>query len=299
MSRPTDHRRADNVSPRNDPDARRAEIQGIPIAWEERGEGTPILLIHGWSADRHYMLADLEPICEDHPGWHRFYLDLPGHGATAAPGWLSTQDQMLSIVLDFIDAVLPDERFAVAGNSYGGNLTLAMVRSIPERLLGAGLLVPWVPEHDGTSDAPPPVTLRADPSVFGDLAPDEGWIPDALVVHERRMLEEIRAYDMPAYRVADWTFLDRLEANQLFTGDARRPGPAFERPSLILTGRQDSTVGYRGAWGLVDEFPRATYAVVDLAGHHLGRIERPAPFAALVGDWLERMADELEARRQR
>jgi len=60
---------------------------------------------------------------------------------------------------------------------------------------------------------------------------------------------------------------------------------------LILAGRQDPTVGYRGAWGLIDEFPRASYAVVDLAGHHLGRIERPALFAALVADWLERMAE--------
>ena len=289
MSRPTDNRRPNNVSPREDPDAKRTEIQGIPIAWEERGEGTPMLLIHGWSADRRYMVADLEPIFEDHPGWRRIYLDLPGHGATPAPEWLSTQDQMLSILLGFIDAVLPDEPFGVAGNSYGGNLTLALIRSIPERLLGAGLLVPWVPEPDGTSDTPPPVTLRKDPSIFGDLAPDEGWIPDALVVHERRMLEELRAHDMPAYRVADWTFLDRLEANQLLTGDAGRPGAPFERPSLILTGRQDSTVGYRGAWGLVEELPRATYAVVDMAGHHLGRIERPPLFAALVGDWLERM----------
>jgi pimeloyl-ACP methyl ester carboxylesterase len=160
MSRPTDHRPANNVSPRDDPDAERAEIQGISIAWEERGEGTPILLIHGWSADRRSMLADLEPIFEGQPGWRRLYLDLPGHGATAAPGWLSTQDQMLSILLDFIDAVLPDQSFAVAGNSYGGNLALAMVRSIPDRLLGAALLVPWVPGPDGASDAPPPVTLR-------------------------------------------------------------------------------------------------------------------------------------------
>ena len=288
MSRPTDHRRADNASPREDPHARRAEIQGIPIAWEERGEGTPILLVHGWSADRRYMLADLEPIFEGLPGWRRIYLDLPGHGATPAPGWLCTQDQMLSILLGFIDAVLP-ERFAVAGNSYGGHFALALVRSIPQRLLGAGLLVPWIPEPDGTSDTPPPVTLRADPSIFGVLAPDKAWIPSALVMHERRMLEELRAHDLPAYRVADWTFLDRLEANQLFTGDAGRPGPAFEGPSLILTGRQDSTVGYRGAWGLVEELPRATYAVLDMAGHHLGRIERPALFRALVGDWLERM----------
>lgn len=291
MSRPTDHRRADNVSPRLDPEADRVDVQGISIAWEERGEGVPILLIHGWSADRRYMIADLEPIFEAHPGWRRLYLDLPGHGATAAPEWLSTQDQMLQIVLGFVDAVLPGDRFAVAGNSYGGNLTLAVVRSIPERVLGAGLLVPWLPGPDGRSDAPAPVTLRADPSIFGDLAPDEGWIPDALVVHERRMLDEIRAHDIPAYRVADWAFLDRLEAHQLLTGAAGRPGPPFEGPSLIATGRQDSTVGYRAAWELLDEMPRATLAVADLAGHHLGRIERPDLFAALIGDWLQRMAE--------
>lgn len=293
MSRPTDHRRPDTLSPRDDPKAKRTEIQGIQIAWEERGEGTPILLVHGWSADRRYMLADLEPVFETQPGWRRLYLDLPGHGATAAPEWLSTQDQMLSILREFIDAVVPEERFAVAGNSYGGNLALALVRSIPERLLGAGLLVPWVPEPDGTSDTPPPVTLRADPSIFGDLAPDERWIPDALVVHERRMLDELRAHDVPAYRVADWAFLDRLQTHQLLTGDAGHPGDAFKGPTLILTGRQDSTVGYRGAWGLLDEFPRATYAVADLAGHHVGRIERPALFAALVADWLDRMTDAL------
>jgi pimeloyl-ACP methyl ester carboxylesterase len=103
------------------------------------------------------------------------------------------------------------------------------------------------------------------------------------------MLDEIRAHDMPAYRAADYEFLARLEANYLLTGAAGRPGPPFARPSLILTGHQDSRVGYRGAWGLVEELPRATYAVLDLAGHHLGRIERPGLFRALVGDWLERM----------
>jgi pimeloyl-ACP methyl ester carboxylesterase len=101
-------------------DAERVDVQGIPIAYEVRGQGAPILLIHGWSADRRYMLADLEPIFEAWPGWRRIYLDLPGHGATPAPEWLSTQDQMLSLVCGFIDAVLPQGSFAVVGNSYGG-----------------------------------------------------------------------------------------------------------------------------------------------------------------------------------
>jgi pimeloyl-ACP methyl ester carboxylesterase len=196
---------------------------------------------------------------------------------------------MLAILRELIDALLPGRQFAVAGNSYGGFLALALVRTIPERLDGAALLVPDLPDADGERDLPEPVKIYADPAVFADLADDEAWIPAALPVHERRMLEEIRAHDMPAYRAADWSFLARLEANYLLTGEAGRPGIPFERPSLILAGRQDARVGYRRASTLVDELPRATLAVIDLAGHHLGRIERPELFQALLRDWLVRL----------
>jgi len=270
------------------------DIQGIPIAWEVRGEGRPILLIHGWSADRDYMLADLEPIFDEHPGWQRIYFDLPGHGATPAPEWLSTQDEMLSIVRAFIDVVLPEGPFAIAGSSYGGHIALGLVRSIPGRLSGAGLLVPAVPAPDGTLDVADAVVLFEDTSIFEGLAPDEEWMRDTLVVQERWMVDEIRVHDMPAYRRADYGFLARLETHLLPSGAAARPGPPFDRPSLILSGRQDSTVGYRAAWALLDEFPRATYAVLDMAGHQLGRIERPGPFRALVGDWLERLVTARE-----
>ncbi len=270
------------------------EIQGIPIAVESHGEGRPILLIHGWSADRRYMVADMEPVLSAVSGWRRIYLDLPGHGATPAPDWLGTQDQMLAILSELVDVVFPDGRFAVAGNSYGGFLTLALVRTIPDRLDGAALLVPDLPAADGSRDLPPPITIHADPGVFGDLDDDEAWIPDALPVHARRMLDEIRAHDMPAYRRADVTFLARLAASYLPTGAAARAGAPFERPSLILAGRQDGRVGYRRAMGLTDEFPRATVGAIDLAGHHLGRIERPMLFEALVRDWLGRIESPLE-----
>jgi pimeloyl-ACP methyl ester carboxylesterase len=267
-----------------------AVVQGIPVAWEERGEGRPILLVHGWSADRQYMLADLEPVFDEHPGWRRIYLDLPGHGATPAPEWLSTEDQMLSVLCDFVAAVMPAGRFAIAGSSYGGRLAVGLVRLLPDRLAGAGLIVPAISSPDGSLDPEGHWVFLDDPSVFEDLAPDEEWMRDTLVAPERWMVDEIRTHDMPAYRRADYDFLARLEADLEATGPAGRPGPPFDRPSLILAGRQDSTVGYRSAWGLLDEFPRATYAVLDMAGHQLGRVERPDPFRALVGDWLERVA---------
>jgi pimeloyl-ACP methyl ester carboxylesterase len=266
------------------------EVQGIPIAYEVRGEGRPILLVHGWSADRGYMLADLEPIFGEHAGWRRIYLDLPGHGETPAPAWLSTEDQLLTILRDFIDAVVPDGTPAIAGSSYGGRLAVGLVRLMPERLAGVALLVPAISAPDGSLDPVDVCVLVEDLSAFEDLAPDEEWMPDTLVVHERWMVDELRAHDMPAYRRADYEFLSRLEANMQATGVAGRPGPPFVRPSLILTGRQDSTVGYRPAWSLLEEFPRATCAVLDMAGHQLGRLERPGLFRALVGDWLDRMS---------
>lgn len=271
---------------------RTVEVSGIPVAYEERGDGSPVLLIHGWSADRRYLIADLEPVFEERPGWRRIYLDLPGHGATPAPVWLGTQAQMMEILQAFVDAAVGEARFAVGGNSYGGYLTLGLVRALAPRLRGAALLVPDLPASDGSRDLPDPVTLEEDPSVFEDLAPDEAWIPEALVAHERRMLEEIRAYDMPGYRASDRAFLARLERDYLLPAPVAIAAAPFERPSVILAGRQDATVGFRRALGLVDEFPRATVAAVDLAGHHLGRIERPALFRALIADWLERMDRE-------
>ena len=201
-------------------------IEGIPVAYETRGEGPPILMVHGWSADRHYLIADLEAAFAAHPDWRRVYLDLPGHGQTPAPNWLSTQDQMLSIVSQFVDSTVSTGPFAVVGNSYGGHLALGLARMMPERITGVALLVPDLPLADGTRSTEEPVVLVEDRSIFSDLAPDEAWIPEALVVHDRRMLDEIRAFDMPAYRLADYEFLDRLNAHYLQPDRLRSPGRA-------------------------------------------------------------------------
>lgn len=265
------------------------EAGGIEIAVVGHGDGIPILCLHGWSADHRYLAADLEPAFTAHPGFRRVYPDLPGHGATPAPDWLGTQAQMLDVVAELIDRVFGGERFAVVGNSYGGYLALGLVRTMPERLLGAALLVPDVPLDDNTRDVAGEIVIHADPAAFDVLAEDETWIPDALPLHERRMLDEIRAHDMPAYRSCDREFLTRLDAAYVHQGAAGRPGPPFREPSLVIAGRQDGTVGYRRQMELLEEFPRGTFATLDLGGHHIGRIERPGLFRALVGDWLERV----------
>ncbi len=267
----------------------RTDVQGLSIDIQVHGEGRPLLMLHGWSADHTYLVADLDALVSEQGDWQCIYFDLPGHGSTPAPDWLHSQAQMLAIVTAIADQVIGGKPFAVAGNSYGGYLALGLVRTIPERLLGAALLVPDLPGADNSRDLPEPVTLYPDASLFHDLSADEAWIPEGLVVHEQRMLDEIRAYDMPGYRACDRAFLERLNAQYVHTGAAADGTKPFQQPSLIVTGAQDATVGWRAQQALLPEFPRGTFARLDLGGHHIGRIERPQLFRALVADWLERV----------
>jgi pimeloyl-ACP methyl ester carboxylesterase len=62
----------------------------------------------------------------------------------------------------------------------------------------------------------------------------------------------------------------------------------FVKPTLILAGKQDHISGYRGQWDILENYPRATFVVLDRAGHRL-QIEQEALFNALVNEWLDRV----------
>jgi pimeloyl-ACP methyl ester carboxylesterase len=74
-----------------------------------------------------------------------------------------------------------------------------------------------------------------------------------------------------------------------FSFDLAAAEKSFARPVLIIAGRQDTTVGYRDAWEILESYPRATFAVLDRADH-VWPVESPALLAALVDDWLARIA---------
>jgi len=77
-------------------------------------------------------------------------------------------------------------------------------------------------------------------------------------------------------------------ARYAFSFDLAAAGKSFTTPTLIVAGRQDTTVGYRDAWEILESYPRATFAVIDRADH-VWPVESPALLAALVDDWLDRI----------
>jgi Predicted hydrolases or acyltransferases (alpha/beta hydrolase superfamily) len=273
------------------------ELKDITVHYEAFGEGRPIVMLHGWGCDHRHMVSDMEPLFRQRDGWKRIYLDLPGHGRTPGKDWITNRDQELDVVLDFIDAVIPGERFLVASASAGAYLARGLVHHRPAAIDGLLLTVPLIVADDAKRHVPSPVTLVADPALVSELEPDEAeGLFQIAVVQSRKVVEYIRANFPSDGEAGDEAYQEKIREhpeNYAFSFDVDalpKPCPA---PTLIVTGRQDSVIGYHDAWGILENYPRATFVVLDRSGHFLG-VEQEDLFHALAGEWLDRVEECAE-----
>jgi pimeloyl-ACP methyl ester carboxylesterase len=266
-------------------------LENITVYYESRGEGRPLMMLHGRPLDHRHMVAEMEPLFETRPGWQRIYLDLPGMGQTPGPDWITSQDQVLDVVTRFIDRVIPGQRFTVAGLSYGGYLARGLIYSRGAMMDGVLMTVPAVIMDWERRIVPELTVLVKDDALMAGLDPDlRRPMENMLVVQSRSVIEYWRAVISPAVRAADHAFIARTDQPCAFSFEADLDKVTFDRPTLILAGRQDSVCGYRQAWDMLDHFPRATFAVLDRAGHCL-TAEQENLFRALVGEWLDRVEE--------
>ena len=73
-----------------------------------------------------------------------------------------------------------------------------------------------------------------------------------------------------------------------FAFDLDASGNIFPKPTLVLLGKFDIEVGFGDALKAIENYPKATFAILAKAGHSLSW-EQPELFSALVSDWLKRV----------
>jgi pimeloyl-ACP methyl ester carboxylesterase len=240
--------------------------------YESFGEGRPIIFLPGWGGDNGEGRDIHEPVFERRPGWRRIYIDPPGTGKSPADPSIADQDGMLAAILALVDDLVGDERFAVAGTSAGALHGRGIVKRDPSRILGLLLRVPGIVVDR---------TKRTLPT-------------DEYLVRTPEWQEKDRRYYDAVDSIADLDFLGRIQADVSTYSLSEDPAARFEGPTLIVTGRQDTITGYADAWSILDDYPRATYAVLDQQDHGLP-VRRLTAYLALVEDWLDRMEEHLDA----
>ncbi|QWF81726.1 alpha/beta fold hydrolase [Amycolatopsis sp. CA-230715] len=259
------------------------------LAFKEFGAGVPVLGLHGWLADHRLLTGCLEPVFAARSGYRRLYPDLPGMGGSPC-GSVRDSAGMVAAVSAFVDARLGSARFLLIGQSYGGYLARELVRQRPDQVLGMALLCPMGTELEpARRTVPPRAVLRRDPALVAALEPA---FTDVAVVQSAATLARFRAEVASGQAIADRAALASVRENWALAVPPETGAP-YERPVLVLTGRQDSSTGYAEQYALLGHYPRASYAVLDRAGHNL-QFEQAVLFETLVDEWLDRVEEERE-----
>ncbi len=266
------------------------KMKNISINYEIIGSGKPIIMLHGSHVDHRLMMGCMEPVFNNRDEYKRIYIDLPGMGKTKGEDWIINSDVMLDIVIDFIEKIIPNENFLLAGESYGGYLARGIVHRIANRVDGLLLICPAIIMDFKKRNIPSHIILKRDDTLLSQLKPSdaEGFI-SIQVVQSKKIWDRYRNEILSGIRLADNNFLLYLQENgYAFSFDVDGMNEKFNKPTLMLLGRQDSSVGYKDAWRVLDNYPRATFAVLDRAGHNL-QIEQEELFNSLVNEWLVRV----------
>lgn len=124
-------------------------IDGNRIHYVDRGQGPPILFVHGLGGTQFHFLPLFARLEKD---FRLIALDRPGSGYSSRQGLTpASPKEQASFIASFIDAVKLDRPLLV-GHSLGGAVALATVLDHADRISGLALISPL--SHQENSIAP-------------------------------------------------------------------------------------------------------------------------------------------------
>lgn len=111
-------------------------VNDIQLAYTRRGQGMPLVLLHGYPLD-HHLWDEVVPFLED--TFDVILPDLRGFGESTTVNSFYSMDDFASDVAGLLDQ-LGIQKASIVGHSMGGYVALAFARLYPERVSGLGLV---------------------------------------------------------------------------------------------------------------------------------------------------------------
>jgi pimeloyl-ACP methyl ester carboxylesterase len=267
----------------------------IKINHEILGEGLPIIMLHDFGADINQMKGCMEPLFKNRHGWKRVYIDLPGMGKTEAKNWVNNTDRISEIVSSLIDTRFINQKIVLVGHSYGAYLARAIAQEKGDIVEGILMIAPLTIPETEKRRLPKYQILEKDPNLIAKLNPEDAKLFQAqVVIQNEKTWQRFKDDILPGIKAANQEYLMNLRGlGFAFSYNLNNVRMFFQKPSLIIAGRQDHIVGCLDALELLDFFPKADFVLLDSAGHNL-QFEQEEAFNFLVNRWLDRIEKNLK-----
>ena len=268
------------------------QINDLEVNYEVIGSGMPVLIIHGYYQSIESMKPSFEAVFENVDGYKRIYIDLPGMGKTKSSESIKNSEDMLNVLIQFIDAVIPEEEILIVGESYGGYLARGLVNKIQNRVSALLLVCPVIITNKANRNLPKHEVLIKDPELLKELSDkDAKNFNNAVVLQSSKVYKRYNNEIANPMKLADKDFLENIRKNGYgFSFDPDNLESDFDKPALFLLGINDSVVGYEDIDQILGKYPLANTVYLYNAGHNL-KIEQEEKFNNYVKEWLCKLRD--------
>lgn len=238
----------------------------LPVGHVPPAEALPLVLVPGMLTSARLFAAQLPALWQYGP-------------VTVAD---NTQGETIGEVAAGVLATAPP-RFALAGLSMGGYISLEIMRQAPGRVARLALLDTSArPDTPAQTERRLGQIERAQAGRFGEI-PDEQWpLMAGPGSREKKELREI--FWLMCEETGPEAFIRQQRA--IISRPDSRPGlAAIGCPVLVLTGADDALTPPDLAAELAAGIPGARQIIIPGSGH-LSTLEQPGPVTSALTEWL-------------
>lgn len=239
------------------------ERGGVRIYYEVHGQGTPLLLTHGFSSTSEMWQGQIDVLSKE---YKLITWDMRGHGRTDYPDDSSAYSEPHTVadMAAIMDQVAgPGSRAIVGGLSLGGYMSMAFYSTHPERVISL-LIIDTGPgfKKDTARDGWNKYAHNT-----GDFFDTEGLKPLQSASPERSQVSHRNAKGIAHAARGMLTQRDAVVINSL---------GSIKVPAMVLVGENDT--GFLAATDyMASKIPGAKKVIIPKAGH-AANIDNPEAF---------------------